>query len=40
MTKGTMNKDQWMGMPEPTEEQIEEEVVSLIGGIMEWKKKK
>ena len=39
MTKGTMNKEQWTGMPEPTEEQIEEEVVCLIRGIMQWKEK-
>ena len=39
MTKGLMNEGQWMGMPESTEEQIEEEVVSLILGIMERKKR-
>ena len=39
MTKGPMNEGQWVGMPESTEEEIEEEVVSLILVIMEWKKK-
>ena len=39
MTKGPMNEGQWTGMPESTEEQIEEEVVSLILGIMERKKR-
>ena len=29
----------WVGMPQPTEEQIEEEAVSLIRGVMEWKKR-
>ena len=27
----------WVGMPQSTEEQIEEEAVSLIRGVMEWK---
>ena len=35
MTKGPMNKGQWVAMPESTEERIEEEVVSLILRIME-----
>ena len=29
----------WVGMPQPTEEQIEEEAVSLIRRVMEWKKR-
>ena len=39
MTKRPMNEGQWVGMPESTEERIEEEVVSLILGIVEWKKR-
>ena len=39
MTKGTMNEEQWVGMPEPTEEQIEEDVVFLIREIMQWKER-
>ena len=29
----------WVGMPEPTKEQIEGEVVSLITAVIEWKKR-
>ena len=29
----------WFGMPQPTEEQIEEEAVSLIRSVMGWKKR-
>ena len=39
MTKGPMNRRQWVAMPASTEEQIEKEVISLILGIMEWKKR-
>ena len=39
MNKKLILKEIWTGMPEPTKEQIEEEVVFLITKIMEWKKR-
>ena len=39
MTKSPINENKWVTMPESTEERIEEETVSLIRMIMEWKKR-